>query len=90
MKLTDISDAHRLNAKLTSLKERRDTWAKVEAAGNTAVARRINANGSSPDRLPMLDDDPQMHDAIVEAIVAEYNRRIAATENELKQLGVEL
>lgn len=89
MKLTDISDAHRLNAKLTSLKERRDTWAKVDVTGN-AVARRINANGSSPDRLPMLDDDAQMSDAIVEAIIGEYNKRIASTETDLKDLGVTL
>ena len=67
MRLTDINDAARLNTKLTSLKERRDTWAKVDVSGN-AVARRINANGSSPDRLPMVDDDAQMSDAIVEAM----------------------
>jgi hypothetical protein len=89
MRLTDISDASRLATKHTSLKERRDAWAKLEAI-SSAVSRRINANGSSPDRLPMLDDDAQMSDALVEAIVGEYNKRITATENELKELGVTL
>ena len=89
MRFADIDRANRLASKLTSLQERRGTWTAVGLTG-TAVARRINANGSSPDRLPMLDDDEDMHCAIVKAIIDEYATRIAATEAELKELGVEL
>lgn len=89
MKFSDINDAGRLAAKMTGLKARRDAWAKVDV-NDTIITRRINANESTSDRLPMLDDDATMHDAIVSAIVVEYVKRIAATEAELKELGVEL
>ena len=90
MKLTDISDASRLATKLTSLTERRAAWEAFDV--NTAILpRRINANGGSmTDRLPGIDDDMAMHSAIAHAIVAEYDRRVAATKAELKDLGVEL
>jgi hypothetical protein len=90
MRLDQIGSAARLATKLTSLKERRDTWAKVDLT-NATVTRRLNGTASSePRSLPMLDEDANMHSAIVAAIIGEYDKRITETESELTRLGVEV
>jgi hypothetical protein len=90
MRLDQLGSAARLATKMSSLKERREAWAAVDLT-NATVARRINDNNThDPNRIPSLDDDIDMHQAIVEAIIAEYDLRINTTVGELVQMGVEL
>ena len=89
MKLTQIGDADRLARKLQKLKDSRKMWSEVDLT-DSLVTQRINSEARSPHRLPTLDDDLDMHQALVEAIVAEYDERINTITNELIQMGVEL
>jgi hypothetical protein len=89
MKLTQIGDADRLARKLSGLKTNRNLWSQVDLT-NSIVPQRINDGALSPNRLPGLDDDLDMHQAIVEAIIKEYDDRINAVTNDLVQMGVEL
>ena len=89
MKLTQIGDADRLARKLQKLQECRVLWSQVDLT-DSLIPQRINGEARSPHRLPTLDDDLDMHQAIVEAIIAEYDTRINSITNELVQMGVEL
>lgn len=89
MKLTQIGDADRLARELSGLKTSRGEWSEVDLT-DSLVPQRINSEARSPHRLPSLDNDLDMHQAIVEAIIAEYDTRINAVTNELVQMGVEL
>ena len=89
MRLDQINSAARLATKLASLKERREAWTKVNM-NDAFTARRFNANGSlTVGQIPMIDDDSAMHRAIVQAIIAEYTRRIEDAASELGRMGVE-
>ena len=87
MKLEQIGDADRLARKLQSLRATRDQWLKVSLT-NSLVSRRINHNSGSG--LPILDDDKEMHIALVNAILKEYATRINIITNDLVQMGVQL
>jgi hypothetical protein len=89
MKLTQIGDADRLARKLSGLKTNRKEWSEVDLTVSL-VPQRINSEARSPHRLPGLDDDLDMHQAIVEAVIKEYDDRINSITNELVQMGVEL
>ena len=89
MKLGQIGDADRLAHKLQNLKDHRKQWSEVDMT-NSLAPQRINSEAHSPHRLPMLVDDLDMHQAIIEAIIAEYDMRISTAVNDLVRMGVEL
>ena len=87
MRLEQIGEADRLARKLQSLRATREQWSKVSLT-DSLVAQRINHNSGSG--LPMLDDDKEMHIALVNAILKEYDTRINVTTNDLVQMGVQI
>lgn len=86
MKIENLEEANRLSNRLKNLREARATWGKVSLDSTaTAVAICDSPRGN----LPTIVCDAEMHSAIVQSIVVDYDRRISDAIAELERLGVD-
>jgi hypothetical protein len=89
VRLENVGVIHALAQQLEQIETMRESWRQVDL-NTTETAVAINQIAVSSGHVPYLTDDTLMHQAIVQAVCAEYDRRASAVRGQLENMGVKV